>query len=92
MALHYAGDRQFEGRRVETGKIETVEAGLLRDADRREDDEEPDDEPDEEWELAKLIHDYFFVRFNADEWFEFRAEALREIAIDFCEEHGVAWK
>jgi hypothetical protein len=27
-----------------------------------------------------------------DDWFDFRAQALRQIAIDFCEEVGVAWK
>jgi len=25
-------------------------------------------------------------------WFAFRTEALREIAIDWCEEHDIAWK
>jgi hypothetical protein len=25
-------------------------------------------------------------------WFEFRAEALRQIAIDWCKENGVAWE
>jgi hypothetical protein len=26
-----------------------------------------------------------------DEWYKFRAEALRQIAIDWCEEHDIAW-
>ncbi len=26
-----------------------------------------------------------------DEWYKFRAEALRQIAIDWCEEHNIAW-
>ena len=27
-----------------------------------------------------------------DEWHEFRTEALKEIAIEFCEEHELTWK
>ena len=26
-----------------------------------------------------------------DEWYKFRAEALRQIAIDWCEEYDIAW-
>jgi hypothetical protein len=26
-----------------------------------------------------------------DEWYKFRAEALRQIAIAWCEEHDIAW-
>ena len=25
-------------------------------------------------------------------WFDFRAEALKQIAIDWCEEHSIAWE
>lgn len=52
-------------------------------------------------DLLRAIHGKGAFRYFKDtlqrhriesDWFAFRSEALRQIALDWCEEHGVAWR
>jgi hypothetical protein len=52
-------------------------------------------------DLRRAIHGYGAFRYFKDtlrryrrerDWFDFKAEALREIAIDWCHEHGIEYR
>jgi len=52
-------------------------------------------------DLQRAIHGSGAFRYFKDtlrryrrerDWFDFKAEALRDIAIDWCEEHGIEYR
>jgi hypothetical protein len=40
----------------------------------------------------RMFQDAVRRRRIESDWFAFRAEALRQIALDWCEEHHIAWE
>jgi hypothetical protein len=40
----------------------------------------------------RMFQDAVRRRCIESDWFAFRAEALRQIALDWCEEHHIAWE